>query len=70
MEQNRQQPLRLIFQGNFTVENEKHASEIYDDLKIFVQSIQKQVMITGQLMRLLDPCCGQNVRVKPHEKTD
>lgn len=49
--------LKLVFQGNITISCEQAGEEFYNDLKIFLKSVDPQGTLNGQIMKMLEPCC-------------
>jgi hypothetical protein len=51
------QQLRLVFQGSMPVISIEYAEDIYNDLKIFLQSISPNMKLAGQITKMLETCC-------------
>jgi hypothetical protein len=50
--------MRLNMQISMIVENEAEGKEIYDQVKVFADSIKVNVMTSANVTKMLSPCCG------------
>ena len=52
--------IRLVFQGSIPIDDIEHARSWYDMLKEMVITQSPTSTLNGQVMMMLEPCCGQN----------
>jgi hypothetical protein len=55
--------LRLTFRGVIRVATIDSGTIIYNQLKNNLLSIDPHCMFSGEILRVLDPCCGQTSHV-------
>jgi hypothetical protein len=60
--------LRLVFQGNIPIENILEAQAWYEALKEMVIFQSPKSMLSGQIIKILEPCCQQKKGPEPNEK--
>lgn len=53
------QETRLIFQGSIPIDDVANAEKWYEMLKEMVKSQSPRATLNGQIMKLLEPCCGE-----------
>jgi len=58
--------LRLIFQGSVKVINADEADAIYEGLKTFFSLYRESLILNGQLMKSLEPCCKKHHKGAPN----
>ena len=51
--------LRLIFQGSVPLESVEQAEQWYAMLKEMLVSQSPKSTLNGQIMKMLEPCCGE-----------
>jgi hypothetical protein len=51
--------MRLIFQGSTSVSSVEEAKLFYDFLKNHLKSRSVTSTLNGQVVELLEPCCGE-----------
>jgi len=49
--------MRLTCQFSIPVQAEEEATQIYNEMKVFLRSFNPDVTLNGQVMMLLEPCC-------------
>ena len=50
---------RLTVQANIPLKVAENGESIYKTLKNFVQNVNKESVINGQIMKMMEPCCGK-----------
>lgn len=50
--------IRLVFQGSIPFGDNEHAREWYAMLREMVKSQDTKSTLNGQLLQVLEPCCG------------
>jgi hypothetical protein len=53
------EPLRLVFQGSFPIEEIEHGISWYNMLKEMVKSQSPAATLNGQILKMLEPCCNK-----------
>jgi hypothetical protein len=51
--------LRLVFQGSIPFEEPAQAESWYNMLKEMVKTQSPRATLNGQVMKMLEPCCGE-----------
>lgn len=51
--------LRLIFQGSVPIEDTYDGEQIYKQLKDIVRHYHPDSMLSGQILKHLEPCCKE-----------
>lgn len=54
--------LRLVFRGSIPFEEPIQAEQWYNMLKEMVKTQSENSTLDGQVMKLLEPCCGDKTR--------
>lgn len=57
--------LRLVINASIPLPSEADGQAEYNNLKIFLQAISKNVIITAHIIEILEPCCAK----PPKERT-
>jgi hypothetical protein len=57
-QQKQSQETRLIFQGSIPIDAVVNAEKWFDMLKELVHSQSDRATLSGQVIKLLTPCCG------------
>lgn len=52
------QPLRLNLQCSLVVESESEAIDLYEEIGTFVKGVKPSAIISGNILKMLSPCCG------------
>jgi len=60
--------IRLVFQGSIPFDTDEHAESWYMMLKEMVASQSPRATLNGQIIKMLEPCCGdkKGVLYGPH----
>jgi hypothetical protein len=58
--------MRLVFQGSIPFEDADHAEMWYRMLKEMVMVQAPGSTLNGQIMKMLEPCCGKTTDGKLH----
>lgn len=54
--------LRLVFQGSIPFEDPLAAEQYYEMLKDMVKSASEKSTLNGQVLKMLEPCCGDKAK--------
>jgi len=60
--------LRLIFQGSINIENDIHGTLEYKELKIYLKNVDPKCTLNGQIIKTLEPCCGDRTKQNPQKE--
>ena len=55
-------PLRLTMQCSIPVVSAEDAEITYDQIKIFLQTLDPKFTLNGQVIKLMEPCCEKQKR--------
>lgn len=45
---------------NFPIDTDEQALIIYNEIKVFIFAFDPRVLMSGQIVTMLEPCCGKN----------
>lgn len=57
-------PLRLVFQGSVPVETALEGEELYRQFSEMVRNYDPKSTLNGQIMKMLEPCCGDRAKAQ------
>jgi hypothetical protein len=50
--------IRLMFQGSIPVPDIQSSEDLYEQLKNLVKTTSPKSTLNGQVIKMLEPCCG------------
>jgi len=68
MKQQQLQEFRLIFQGNIPFQDTYEAISWYKMLKEMCKSQSEKSTLNGNIMIMMEPCCGSSRIAKPENR--
>jgi len=63
------QRARLVFQGSMPIENIVEGSKIHEAIKNFLDTINRENTLSGQIIKMLGPCCKEKEKPPNDKKT-
>lgn len=50
--------IRLVFQGSIPVPGAQEGEDLFEQLKNLVKTTDPRSTLNGQIVKMLEPCCG------------
>ncbi len=60
--------LRLVVQASIPLSSAEEGDSEYEDLKVHLLAISPDITLSGQIMKMLEPCCKEKPKGDPRGK--